>query len=89
MLFVSERSMSNIYIDATDSQTEGQFTWTTLDSRMIYHNFDTNEPNNAGGEDCVWMRQSGKWNDIGCHRPKSFVCEIKSEYLVSFSITAE
>ena len=84
--------MSNVYIDATDKHTEGQFTWTTLDSRMIYHNFDTNEPNNAGGgEDCVCLRQSGKWNDLKCHRTKSFVCEIKSEYmyLVSLSTTAE
>ena len=40
-----------------------------------YTNWNRGEPNNKGGEDCVEIYSSGKWNDIAC-RGKNALCEI-------------
>ena len=46
---------------------------------MNYTNFQSGEPNNAGGkEDCVHMLTSFKWNDWKCSHKICFVCEYKN-----------
>ncbi|KAH7694646.1 hypothetical protein AAVH_38304, partial [Aphelenchoides avenae] len=58
----------------------GQFTnWqdgTPFDG-SAYANWNTNEPDNAGGgESCVVLtRDSGKWNDDSCGNNQQAICE--------------
>ncbi|GFH47752.1 hypothetical protein CTEN210_04227 [Chaetoceros tenuissimus] len=55
------------WIGGTDAANEG--TWVFPDrSAMTYFNWNTGEPNNAGGnEDCIVMATSGKWVDGPCN----------------------
>jgi hypothetical protein len=43
-----------------------------------FTNWNTNEPNNSGDEDCVELRvsNSGRWNDKRCSEPRHSVCEV-------------
>ena len=52
-----------------------------------YRNWDKNQPDNFGGEDCVHMKKAGinrikyplKWNDANCNRLSYAICE-KGDY---------
>lgn len=55
------------YIGARDVRVEGTFVWS--DGRpWKFTNWKTDEPNNAGNEDCLELGWAGKWNDIPCDR---------------------
>ena len=74
---------TRIWLDATDSATEGIFIWMATQEVMTYTNWDINEPNNGGyyggGEDCAHLNsRHGKWNDKECGASGKSVCE--SEY---------
>ena len=47
-------------------------------SPVSYTNWNSGEPNDAGGEDCTHMNYStsGGWNDYPCSRGQPFVCEL-------------
>ncbi|XP_042365609.1 macrophage mannose receptor 1 [Plectropomus leopardus] len=67
------------WIGLSDRLEENQYTWSDGVSSVKYTNWNTKEPNNAGGtEHCVAMTHgplvSGKWNDDACHKNHSFVC---------------
>lgn len=44
---------------------------------MFYSNWNTGEPNNAGGdEDCVHtLQNTHKWNDLRCTFSYSYICQ--------------
>ena len=42
---------------------------------VAYVNWAPGEPNNAGGEDCTEIYQTGQWNDLACRHGRAFICE--------------
>ncbi|EPB72706.1 lectin C-type domain protein [Ancylostoma ceylanicum] len=51
-----------------------------------YTNWNTGEPNDHGGEDCVVMDSDGKWNDVRCSQPQNgYICQTKNEEYCSQS----
>ncbi|XP_016076236.1 PREDICTED: mannose-binding protein C [Miniopterus natalensis] len=64
------------YLGITDEGKEGHFVDLT-GMGLTYQNWNDNEPNDAGsGEDCVAMREDGKWNDVDCSTTSLWaVCE--------------
>jgi gliding motility-associated-like protein len=65
-----------IWIGYTDVVTEGTFLW--LDgSPFGYTNWNTGEPNNAGGnENCTQMYPNGTWNDLDCSLGAASILEV-------------
>ncbi|XP_003224133.2 mannose-binding protein isoform X1 [Anolis carolinensis] len=64
----------NVLLGINDMQTEGTFKYP--DGEIIsFANWNANEPNDAGGEDCVEIFGTGKWNDIPCRLERLIVCE--------------
>ena len=64
-----------IWIGFSDLTKEGTFSWED-DAEIIFENWEKDQPNNGnGGEDCVVMRKSGRWDDVDCTREEAFVCE--------------
>ncbi|MBY0307654.1 MAG: C-type lectin domain-containing protein [Phycisphaerales bacterium] len=52
------------WIGLSDSAVEGQFRWMN-GSTASYRNWSPGEPNESnGGEDCVEMYSTGRWNDL-------------------------
>jgi glucose/arabinose dehydrogenase len=52
------------YIGYNDREVEGTFAWLN-EELALYTNWDTDEPNDSGGEDAVLMLQNtGLWNDV-------------------------
>ncbi|XP_030848437.1 C-type lectin lectoxin-Thr1 [Strongylocentrotus purpuratus] len=68
------------WIGLNDREYEGSFKWSDGTSVDYYH-WQSGEPNNDRGEDCVSPRNYGssdydrqKWNDYDCDENKSFFC---------------
>ena len=83
MCMLSGRALpsTNVWLDATDSETEGTFKWMATNEVMTYTNWRSGEPNNAhGGEDCVhfYINYNGEWNDANCEGNYNSICEIES-----------
>ena len=75
---LSGRNLGNIWLDATDSETEGTFRWQATNEVMTYMNWNPGEPNDPGTEDCAQLYVStGRWNDLPCEISGSLVCEIE------------
>ncbi|KAJ8038616.1 Macrophage mannose receptor 1 [Holothuria leucospilota] len=67
----------NFFIGLTDISKEGR--WEYSDSTPFdFANWEYGEPNNVGDEDCVEMKNSGKWNGISCSRRFGAVCKLAS-----------
>ncbi|XP_020657968.3 pulmonary surfactant-associated protein D isoform X2 [Pogona vitticeps] len=64
----------NIILGINDIQTEGTFRYPGGET-IGFTNWSKNEPNDAGGEDCVEMVENGLWNDFPCNGEKLIVCE--------------
>jgi hypothetical protein len=64
------------WIGLDDLGTEGSFVWTTEQVPLLddFKQFQTGEPNNLGGEDCVEMFSFG-WNDAPCTDQRAYICE--------------
>ena len=72
---------SAIWIGLNDRAKEGTWLWsdgTHIDEdKFTYTNWNGNEPNNQGDEDCIEQLTNFKWNDKKCKSTtRSFVCEI-------------
>jgi len=73
-----------MWMGANDIRKEGQFKWVSNGQRLVFIDWYSREPNNAGpsrNEDCVQMkkRQAGKteykWNDVSCANSNRYICE--------------
>uniref|UniRef100_A0A8C7A632 C-type lectin domain-containing protein n=1 Tax=Neovison vison TaxID=452646 RepID=A0A8C7A632_NEOVI len=71
---IQDVAKSTAFLGITDEVTEGQFMYVTGE-RLTYSNWNTGEPNDASGEDCVTILEDGLWNDISCGIPHLAVCE--------------
>lgn len=62
-----------------DKAKEGTWTWESGEP-VTYKNWDSGEPNDARGEDCM-LSWTGKqqWNDLGCENKMPYVCEYPLE----------
>ena len=67
----------DVWLPLSDVSAEGVWVWDEGDTASWLH-WDENEPDNSGskGEDCVVMRNNGKWDDVKCQRSKKagYVC---------------
>ena len=62
------------WIGYNDRSIEGDFVWSD-GSLSSYTNWDFLQPDDDGGEDCVYLNPgSGLWNDDDCSTPKGFIC---------------
>lgn len=61
------------WIGLTDAAHEGQFVWTDGASTSHRH-WNSGEPNNSGGEDCVEVATTGRWNDLACSTARRVIC---------------
>jgi hypothetical protein len=63
-------------LDLAVSFSDG-WKWSNGNIFSSYTNWNTGEPNNAGGnEDCVVMYNSGVWNDDDCSELKRAIYEL-------------
>jgi hypothetical protein len=64
-----------VWIGASDQAQERTFTWTSGES-FIFSNWNQDEPNDDGTEDCVAKESGhGRWNDDECKDAHAYVCE--------------
>ena len=69
-------SGSTFWIGIHDIGNEGIFVYDSNSQAISYQNWNSGEPNDAGGEDCTEINvANGKWNDSPCNKQMSFVCE--------------
>ncbi|XP_072174350.1 macrophage mannose receptor 1-like [Diadema setosum] len=64
------------YIGLSDLAGENSFFW--ADGSHLedsQEQWDTDEPNNLGNEDCVVLRGNGRWNDLRCSNTRAYICE--------------
>lgn len=50
--------------------------WNNSSSKMVFKNWDTAQPNNYAGEDCVMMTSLGRWHDYNCTTEFYIICEM-------------
>ncbi|KAJ7324375.1 hypothetical protein JRQ81_017395 [Phrynocephalus forsythii] len=62
----------NAVLGINDIQTEGTFRYPSGET-VAFTNWGKNEPNDAGGEDCVEMIGNGLWNDFPCNGERLIV----------------
>ena len=72
--FVSALANADSWIGYDDLRTEGTFRWVT-GSSSAFTQFSANEPNDNNGEDCVYTRPDGTWNDTACDNLRPAICE--------------
>ncbi|KAM9501075.1 C-type mannose receptor 2-like isoform 2-T4 [Clarias gariepinus] len=70
---------SNCYCSA--SYNNRSWVWSDQ-SCVSYFNWKDGEPNNAGTNNCVTIRDNNKWNDAGCFWTYKFVCYKKRTPLI-------
>ena len=64
------------WISLNDQQEEGVFVWGNGQTPK-YENWERNEPNDSGGEDCTELNRffNEFWNDIRCNAELYYVCK--------------
>lgn len=70
---------TDAWIGLDDLTVEASFQWVT-GATSTFRRSTGMEPNNAGGEDCTYMRDDGTWNDTGCEDEKRVLCECDPMY---------
>ncbi|XP_061175924.1 perlucin-like protein [Saccostrea echinata] len=72
-----EWQFCNVWVGATDRDTEGTFTWVRNNEELTYLPWDDGQPDDKNGQDCVRINSSGKWKDAACKdfNHMNYVCE--------------
>lgn len=77
--------VTGFWIGGTDGSREGDWTWVTGEP-WLYSNWEPRQPDDAGGEDCLYMHvaggapadwSAGKWNDGMCGATFPALCEME------------
>lgn len=72
--FVNTLAAGELWIGFDDLTDEGTFAWITK-AAPAFDGFSGPEPSNTNDEDCVVLRDSGSWNDVGCELTRPAICE--------------
>ncbi|XP_052774875.1 perlucin-like [Mya arenaria] len=83
-LYKTDRRPTNsFWIGATDTVTEGLWTWYTDDSPLNFTGWAPTEPDNKVDQDCVLLGgpYNYLWDDDHCSLTASFICEKGLSYL--------
>ena len=73
------RNVNDVWLGYSDIRREGHWVWTNPAAKCNrFTKWRRGEPNGKRNENCGAMYKSwnGEWNDVGCDRKYSFVCEI-------------
>ncbi|XP_071795637.1 CD209 antigen-like protein D [Asterias amurensis] len=78
--FTAQLSEGVVWIDCNDREVEGRWKCKEGNVEVAYRNWNYNEPNNQGDEDCAafyttWWG-SRKWNDLECSRLERALCKM-------------
>ncbi|KAL4229837.1 hypothetical protein ACF0H5_010229 [Mactra antiquata] len=72
-------NVNDIWLGASDIETEGTFKWETSKKEIdinSFTNWSPNQPDNWYTEDCLHsFGDSGSWNDIKCTSSYRYICE--------------
>ncbi|KAL4230663.1 hypothetical protein ACF0H5_011039 [Mactra antiquata] len=69
-------NLEHTWLGGSDLVREGVWTWQASEQEFSFTSWNPGEPNNANSEHCVIMGSSGVgWNDLGCGRLLSYICE--------------
>ena len=75
---IDARGFGGTWHGHNDLVTEGRWVWDD-GAPLTYENWDTDEPNDAGGEDCgiimTTPHRAGRWDDRACDSERPYVCE--------------
>lgn len=71
------------WIGLSDADHEGVWTWVDGTGLTSYNNWRSDQPNDAGGQDCAGIRMGihhnkeydAEWHDNSCQNTKGFICE--------------
>ncbi|XP_054750997.2 macrophage mannose receptor 1-like [Lytechinus pictus] len=78
--------INSFWIGLHSSNLNYGFQWSD-GAPFAYLNWQSGEPNNAGGEDCVEMyANSGRWNDLACSNARLGICK-RNELITRYFMT--
>ena len=68
-----------VWIGIDDKSKEGKFAYASDGKSIKFTNWAYGQPDNYRDEDCahLWNEYGFKWNDLGCSKKNSFICETK------------
>jgi hypothetical protein len=74
--FVASLSSDNLWLGASDLQTDGSFVWSD-GSPIVFSNWGAAQPDAFPGPDCIEKRQEPgePWYDQPCDNLRLYVCE--------------
>ena len=76
LLVTAVAGNNKVWIGGTDAASEGAWVWSPSNTPLSYTNWNAGEPNNAyGGQDCMQIYSSGKWDDDKCMNQQKYVCQ--------------
>ena len=68
------------WLGITDRHSEGHWVLESTGKSVVFTNWSSGEPNNAGGEDCAHINDGNiytkNWNDISCNQQLGALCEM-------------
>nr|XP_022291075.1 uncharacterized protein LOC111102569 isoform X2 [Crassostrea virginica] len=64
-----------IWMSGSDVPIEGQWLWYGSIKTWVYEHWNSGEPNDLNGEDCLGMLNGGLWNDWPCSHTMAYVCK--------------
>nr|XP_034337590.1 CD209 antigen-like protein B isoform X2 [Crassostrea gigas] len=69
----------NYWTGGKDDVTEGQWVWVSSGTTFDFLDWNTGEPNDVGGEDCMEIskhrNRKKSWNDKSCKSSLNLICE--------------
>nr|XP_039269898.1 uncharacterized protein LOC120344668 isoform X2 [Styela clava] len=66
---------ASIWIGLSTIDSNRVFVWSDNEA-VTFTNWEANEPNAQGTEECVEMYTSGRWNDKECDATRPFICNV-------------